>query len=254
MIYLDDRIGSGELLPLFKPYGVSVSRERMEFGDMAWEGWGPRGKCMVGVERKRIDDLLQSIHTKRLSGHQLPGMVDHYDYGYLVVEGLWKASESGELLVREGDWDRGRWVGRGVPTRAVHNYLMGLSLRAGLIAWRTTCERETVEFVVDQYRMWTEKRWEEHKAHEAVYVGKGAFQAVDGGRGHRLNLQVRKAGPVELVALMVPGLGEKLAYRVGKKFGSVLAMACASEERWGEIKGISRQGAVRIRKWLTGAD
>lgn len=255
MILLDDRIGSGELLPRFRPYGVSVSKERMQFGDMAWEGWGPKGKCMVGVERKRIDDLVQSIQEKRLSGHQLPGMVEHYDYGYLVVEGIWKTGVDGELMVLDNRDGRGKFVSRGMPTRAIHNYLMGLTLRAGMIVWRTADDRETVEFVVDQYRMWTEKKWDEHKAHQAIYAGKGVFQGGDiNGEGRRLCLRVRKAGPVELVALMVPGLGEKLAYRVGKKFGSVLSMACASEERWGEVKGISRQGAVKIRKWLTGAD
>lgn len=252
MIRLDDRVGSGELLPLFRPFGVSVEKVRLEFGDLCWQGNGPKGLCMVGVERKRIDDLVQSMQSGRLSGHQLPGMVENYDFGYLVVEGFWKADpQTGELLVSMG---RDRWVKRGIQVRAIHNYLFGLSLRAGMLVWRTGTDRETVEFVVDQYRMWTEKRWDEHKAHEQVYTGGASMdlseEQREGGGGRRLYLNVKPPTNAELLASVMPGLGKKLAYRVGKKFGTPMQMMLAEADRWAEVKGVSVKMGQRLRRWF----
>lgn len=253
MISLDDRIGSKELRNLFRPFGIAVELKRMESGDIAFEGWGPKGRCAIGIERKRIDDLVQSMETGRLSGHQLGKMAQTYDYGYLVVEGIWKAGENGELMVFGG---RDRWFPRKVSVRGINNYLMGLSLRAGLICWRTSTDRETVEFTVDQYRMWNEKRWEEHKSHETIYTG------ADNGEGFELNSRAglgrnlfhipRVVGEVELFAKIIPGVGDRLAHRVGKKFGTIGAAVNSDESRWAEVKGISKEGAKKIRNWMWG--
>lgn len=246
MIKLDDRIGSGELLPMFRPFGVTVQKVRLDFADVCWEGWGPKGRVMVGLERKKLDDLIQCMHDGRLSGHQLPGLCETYDYAYLVVEGIWKTDSNGEVveLSRRGDWVR-----KGIQARAINNYLMGLSLRAGLIAWKTSTDRETVEFIVDQYKMW-EKRWEEHKAHERIYTGGNSLELAEQGAGRRLFLNVRPPNNVELVASVMPGLGAKLAYRVGKKFGNVMNMVLADELKWAEIKGISKEGGRKLRQWF----
>lgn len=242
MLDLDYRIGSGELLNGFKPFGISVQKTTLAFGDMAWEGNGPNGLCRVGVERKKIDDLLQSIQDQRLSGHQLPGMVDYYDYGYLVVEGVWKPGDGGQLMVWDGA--RNEWKGRGVMARAIHNYLTTLSVQCGVMVWRTAGRKETVEYVVDQYRYWREKRWEEHRAHQGVYLGRQ--------EGKRLRLGVRELGAVEKVALVMPGVGAELAYRVGKKFDTVRGMCEAEAGKWAEVKGIGKKGGERLRGWLNG--
>ena len=252
MIQLDDRIGSGELLPYFRPYGIRVEKVRLPFGDVAWEGSGPNGRCMIGLERKRLDDLVQSMQSGRLSGHQLPGMVETYDYGYLLVEGIWRTSQSTgevEVLERSGKWER-----RGIQVRALHNYLFGLSLRAGMLAWKTSNERETVEFVVDQYRMW-EKPWEDHSAHEQTYTGAVAMELAGGGElgrggGRRLFLNVRPPTNAEIVACVMPGIGRKLSYRVGKKFGCVANMVRANEVEWGQIKGVSVAMGRKLRDWF----
>lgn len=247
MIDLDHRIGSGELLRKFAPYGVAVNKTVLAFGDMAWEGWGPNGLCLVGVERKRIDDLLQSIHSKRLSGYQLPGIVEHYDFGYLVVEGIWRTGEGGQLVVWEGD-GRG-WTRRNMMARGVHNYLTTLSVQCGVNVWRTGKAQETVEYVVDQYRYWTEKKWEEHRAHQAVYLGKQEGKRLRLGLAGRGKMN-RALGPVEKVALVMPGMGEELAYRVGKKFGSVRGMCEADEGKWREVKGVGKVKAGEYVEWL----
>jgi len=79
VISLDDRTGSKELTPLFHPYGIPIEVKRLDFGDLAFEGNGPHGRCAVVIERKQITELVQAIESRRLSGHQLPGMADDYD-------------------------------------------------------------------------------------------------------------------------------------------------------------------------------
>lgn len=240
MIRIDYRTGSGELEKLFLPYGIKVEKTTLSSGDFDWVGKGPGGaQVSVVVERKRLDsDLIQSMQSRRLSGKQLPGMCDEYDYGYLVVEGIWRVGADGQIEVPVGDNNRS-WRSLGVHSRAVHNYLMGLSFRAGLQPWKTNSARETVSFVVDQYRMWTEKAWDEHKCHEAVYA------PADASNGRRLSLRTRKITVMEKLCMQLPGVDAK-ARDVATHFGSADRMTAATVDEWQEVKGIGKVGAQRI--------
>src|SRR5271169_4444109 len=126
MILLDDRVGSHELLPYFSPYGVQVESTRLDYGDACWVGKGPDGDCMVGVERKTIGDFISSMRGKRLAGHQLPGLMSSYEFTYLIVEGIYRPGETGELEQRQGH-GKGKsgwgWKGMGVRYREVDNHL-----------------------------------------------------------------------------------------------------------------------------------
>src|SRR5262245_5878451 len=99
MIRVDSRSGSGELSPYFEPYGLVVEKTHLDYGDFDFEGSGPKGKCGVVFERKRIEDLVDSMQTGRLSGHQLPGICENYDYGYLIIEGIWRPGREGFLEI-----------------------------------------------------------------------------------------------------------------------------------------------------------
>src|ERR1044071_4618368 len=99
ILRIDDRIGSVELAPLFQSYGIKPIVCRLEFGDLDFVGRGPQGGCAIVVERKRINDLVSSIQSKRLSGHQTPGMARSYDYAYLIVEGIWRPAENDQLEI-----------------------------------------------------------------------------------------------------------------------------------------------------------
>lgn len=256
-IALDHRTGSGELAPLFAQYGIKPDVRRLEFGDMAFEGNGPNGRCAITVERKRIEDLVQSITSKRLSGHQLPGMADQYDYCYLLVEGIWRPGPSGELQIAHGsvEADRfgGRWLpshGRGIGYRNVDNYLSTLELHAGVIYRRTLGPHETVAMVVDLYRWW-DKAWAEHSSHIAVYAP--AVPTV--GRG-RIELARRAVPLAEAWAMQLQGVQDK-AQAVAQHFGSARAMANATAADWIEVKGvgkvIARRAVEAINEQIPGA-
>ena len=69
MIRVDDRVGSIELLPKLREYGVKVASERLQYGDFAWLGNGPLGRSNIAIERKRIHDLIDSIVSTPATGY-----------------------------------------------------------------------------------------------------------------------------------------------------------------------------------------
>ncbi len=245
-IAIDYRTGSKELVPLFLPYGIQPAITKLEFGDLAFEGNGPGGRCAVVIERKQVGELVSSIQSRRLSGHQMPGMAESYDYCYLIVEGIWRPGPDGELQIGQGGFEAessfgGRWVrGHGRAQflyRSVDNYLATLELHAGVICRRTLSPTETVAMVVDLYHWWNEKLWEGHSSHLGVYA-----PAVV----RKMNLSRRRVSLAEKWAMQLPGVDTK-AERVAEYFRSARVMANAGVKDWLEINGIGpviAKGAV----------
>lgn len=248
-IALDYRTGSKELEPLFRDYGIQVEVKKLEFGDLAFEGNGPQGRCAVVFERKVVSDLIASIQSRRLSGHQMPGMADAYDYCYLIVEGAYRPGPSGEMQVGQGSFQGdvtfgGRWTGgfgrRPLLYRAIDNYLATLELQAGVIFRRTLSPVETVAVVVDLYHWWNDKLWNEHSSHLGVY----APAVVKAGKS-RLNLARRKVSLAEKWAMQLDGIDTK-GQLVAEYFGSARAMANADPLEWAGINGIGKQTARQV--------
>jgi ERCC4-type nuclease len=248
-ISLDFRTGSKELAPLFLPYGIQPQLTKLDFGDLAFEGNGPQGRCAIVIERKQIADLIASIQSRRLSGHQLPGMADTYDYCYLIVEGVWRPGPEGEMQLGYGGMQDektfgGSWRpvhGRSILYRAVDNYLSTLELHAGLIYRRTLDALETVHTIVDLYHWWNDKQWMEHSSHLGVYApGEPKL-----GRGRKLNLVRREISLAEKWAMQLDGIDTK-AQAAAKHFGSARALADAVEADWIAIRGIGKPTAQQV--------
>src|SRR5215471_7722117 len=112
MILIDERVGSKELLPYFKPFDVEAEICRLGFADAAFVGNGPDGIISIGIERKVLGDLLASMRAERLAGHQLDGLLENYQVNYLIVEGICRPGRNGELeQIRGNDW-RAIYIGR----------------------------------------------------------------------------------------------------------------------------------------------
>ena len=236
MLLLDDRQGSGELLPLFKPYDVQVELARLEFGDACWSGRGSTGPELIGVERKTIHDLVASMRSKRLSGHQLPGLMRTYDWVYLLVEGIWKCGQKGDVQVLA----RGGWVALAVGSkpilyREVDHYLSTLACVCGVQVERTSDERQTVAWLVSRYKWWVDKEWGQHRSHVEVYA---PYEAGSGSRrGSFLN---RTPSLAEKVAAQIPGL-DRGALQVAKRFRTVERLVGASVGEWAAVE-LEQQG------------
>ncbi len=234
MIRIDTRPGSGELSSLFRTYGLQPERVKLEYGDLEFSGQGAKGECLIAIERKRINDLVASITSDRLAGHQLQGMARTYDVIYLIIEGLWR-NLNGHVEIRENS----TWFKAPIDPRRLNGFLTTLESKAGIIVRRTDRPEETVSMVVDLYRWW-QQPWEDHKSHQAIYT----VQPTNA-NGHRtVSLIPRDVTLVEKVALQFPGLAERARY-AADRWPTVRSMMHASEEDWADLLWIDKNGKER---------
>jgi ERCC4-type nuclease len=232
-IYIDRRIGSAELYTPLQNRGVPVELTTLEFGDVCFIGYGPETQIVVGVERKRITDLLQSLISGRLSGHQLPGLVESYAYRWLLVEGSYRESPDGFVEIPRG---HGKWDVIRLQYTALENYLVTLCLRGGIHVQRTYSVHESAAWLDALHRWWTRKDWADHRSHLALH------QSADYAIFLRPTL-------VHAMAAQLPGIDQK-AKDIAVKFKSVADMVAAEEPEWRTIPGIGKTLAARIHKAL----
>ncbi len=247
MILLDDRVGSKELMRYFLPFDVRVESTRLEFGDACWAGSGPHGDCMIGLERKRIRDLVNSIRDRRLSGHQLPGLMESYEFVYLIVEGFYRPGLHGELEEGRGG---GMWRPLGPMYREIDNHLSTLELKCGVIVRRTATPTETAAVIVDLYKWWTEKSWDQHRSHHQIH----SITPQSLAHGRKLSFIApeqeirRKYGPKAVdvwhMAAQLDGLDTK-AELVAAHFRTPRKMMEATISDWLQIPGIGPVLAAR---------
>lgn len=245
MLFLDDR-EPPELRRYMSAYDVQVEVTRLEYGDAYWEGRGQRGPVSVGVERKYITDFISSMRDRRLTGHQLRGMSEAYDYHYLIIEGLWRPHPSGCIEVMNGGvgWKPVYTKNYSVGYREVDGYISGLELRRNVIVCRTWTMQETAALLVSRYLNW-QKEWEQHKSHENLYAPP---PTVTRSRG-RARLYTSTPSPAALVAAQLPGIDSK-AWDVASHFKTVDRLVNASEREWQEIKGVGKTTARQVWQWL----
>lgn len=244
-IEIDSREGSGPFARLFNPYGIEIQLTRLNSGDFAFAGCGPQGTANIGFERKTINEIMDCITgDDRLTGEQLPKMAEDYDYCYLIVEGIWKAGKDGQVMVcRHG----AHWKTYGLHARSLHNYLMGLTLRTGLIVWCSGTQQGTVDFLVDQYRMW-QVPWDDHTSHNRIYAPKGAPGKL------RFIFKTKAMRRLEAVLVQLPGLDSR-AMDAARYFGSIRKALAATPEQWGNITiGGRKLGLETGRKIVSAID
>jgi ERCC4-type nuclease len=228
-IALDDRRGSAELLGYFPPGVARLAR--LEFGDAAFMGKGAGGApVMVGVERKTLRDLVGSLESGRLAGHQLPGLQASYNTVYLVIEGIYRESR-GNLEERVGE----KWKAIGITEKGFNGYLNTLSVLGGVIVRQTTYPSRTAGLIVHLYRWW-ERGLEEHKSHLGFYEVPAASALL------------LKPSLIRLIAKELPGIGWERSIAVERHFGSILSMMVAGEDEWRQIPGIGKVLSQQIVK------
>ncbi|HEV2172467.1 MAG TPA: hypothetical protein VGR71_02820, partial [Nitrospira sp.] len=83
----DAAVGSRELVHGIRQLGCDAETVAGLSTDFQFDGTYEIGHCLVGIERKAIEDLLQSMRDNRLGGGQVGRAIDCYDYYYVIVEG-----------------------------------------------------------------------------------------------------------------------------------------------------------------------
>jgi ERCC4-type nuclease len=174
VLLVDRRIGSADLAAPLRREGLEVDDTvTLPFGDVAFMGRGEKGAPLfIGMELKRISDLIASLASDRLAGHQLPGLVPGGDGGYdrawLIVEEDWTHDESGRVVRWKGKQKR---VIPGAPQAAdLEKRLFTLETRGGLHIRHSARREDTIRFIATYYRCWTDKDLDQHKSHLAIHA------------------------------------------------------------------------------------
>ena len=237
-LLVDDREDS-LLVQHLETFGLPLSVCRLDFGDLAIESCDGR---LIGYERKRLSDLINSMQDRRLSGHQLRGMYSLYDRVELVVEGVWRPGEGGEIMVpngRTGTWTTYYNHARsGISFRQVDSYLYSLQECGGVYVWRTGSVQETAHLYASRWHWW-QKAYHLHKSHDVLFANEPSAQ-----RRGAVTLHQGAPNIVTLLAAQLPGLDAK-AWDVGKHFASAYDRVNATVAEWRRVEWTDRSGHVK---------
>lgn len=241
-LQLDDRTGSGDLLPLLRSRAIPTVLTRLTYGDAAFMGRGPEDCPLpIGIEIKQLSDVLKCITDGRFAGHQLPGLVASYAYTWLAIEGIYRADTQSGLLqtFAKGTWRSATIGSRTFMSRELDHWLLTISVKGGVRIVRTSNRDDTTLFLAHLYRWWTDKSLDEHRAHLAADTS----HMPDSALFTRPTLS-------RLVAKELPGIGWEKAAQVAKAFPTVAELACADVADWLGIPGIGPKTAEKVVRAL----
>lgn len=242
MLTVDNRVGSVELVDTLRAMHVEVEAKRLDFGDFAFEGNSQKGKCLVGIERKKVRDILCCIEDNRFAAHQLPGLIETYDYCYLILEGYWTVDETTLDLIKPSSVGCGHGVpirtgpNRSIPYRQLDNYLNSIATQSSCRIKTSLSAAETIMQIVDLYH-WFQKDWSAHQSLKVLRKEPAKFTF--------LTPSVR-----QLVASCLPGVGFEKSAHIARHFRTITDMVLATPADWASIQGVGKTLAARITKLL----
>jgi ERCC4-type nuclease len=231
MILVDARVGSGDLVDPLRRLSLPIEKAHLGFGDVAFVGRGVGGEVVsVGIELKKFRDLVASLRSGRLQGHQLVGLQQAYDFRWLIVEGQWKQGRRGELV-------QGKTPVRGAMSGAeLEKRLITLEVQGGLRIRHTFSRRDTLRVICNLYRWWTDRALEDHDSHVAIY--------------HPASLA--PVSQFRQIVSTLPCIGVKISKIVESHFdGDIRRAINASTAEWAAIEGLGERSAQRIVQSLS---
>lgn len=175
MLFVDDREGSSDVFKSLDRAGLPVDLCRLDSGDIYFVGRGTKGAPLnIGIEHKTVADVVSSVKTGRLQGHQLQemrgaaeGEKPAFDLCWLLVEGEWIYDKSGMLMRRSG---AKRLKPLGMTVDELWKRLTVLHLCGGL-NWLSFPHRaDTVRWISAFYHALTDKDLDQHKSHLTIYT------------------------------------------------------------------------------------
>lgn len=235
-VLIDYREGSKHLLRPLQRRGLDVEITNLPYGDICFGGRGiGDAPVAIGIELKRLTDLVSSLRSGRLADTQLPGMMGTpekrglYDYGWLLIEGQYRVNKGGQLIHLTGEgW---KPVKGGMNVAELEKQVLTLEMATGVHVRFTNREEDTVTFLYNLYRWWTDKPMDAHTSHLGGQRPQGIIPLSD----FRATVEVR-----------CPGMGHAMSLAAEVKFGGSLRRAAmATAEDWAGIQSIDRRGRVR---------
>lgn len=240
MIYVDYNKGSIELLPLILANHVKAERTSLPSADFCFEGHGPHGPITVGIERKTLHDLLNSIETARYNRQRLD-MKQVYDICVLMVEGHWRPHDPQGVLMEgfnEGlSWGYCRYRSRKTMYSEIYRYLIGVASTGVIICYPKSmwhCAYDICEW----FHYWN-KPFHEHRSMREIQ--KVAIPTLE----FRPSLVRKWANDIQEVGLVLSEHAERL-------FKKPITLAQADEGEWLRIPGVGVATAKKIVKEIRG--
>jgi len=231
MLLVAKEPSSAELEIPLQRLGIPAEKTHLDFGDFALIGRGIGGKqVMVGVEMKKVKDLIGSLRTQRLQGHQAPGMLATYDYRYLLVEGETRIDKHGLICMR-GKFGRWTPVRSSMTIMELEERILTLVHNGGFHFVRTTnTRRDSLFWLASLYYWWTDRDMDEHKSHIGIHTPSGVVPLT----------RFRKA------VYALPGIGLKTSLAAQKQFRSLRRAIGESEVKdWAELVTTGSEGRSR---------
>ena len=236
MILVDTRAGSRELSPVLRRrFRLPVEDQDMEFGDVAFAGQSSKGWIDVGIEVKKLSDLLSSLDDHRLIGHQIRGMHNTYEEVWLAIIGDWASDKEGRITVpRSTRTGKRRWVVE--PHNAMYcdleSRLLTLQLKGGVRIVRHQSQYQVCRWIGLLYHWW-QKRWGDHHTLDVFFTPR-----PDDRRIFRRPLSTVRRWAKEL-----PGIEWTISQDVERRFRTAQQMANAELAEWMSIPGIGKAKA-----------
>lgn len=245
MILVDYREKPGkrdkhELVELIRRFGVKAEKADLPFGDFAFEGFDTKGPIAIGVERKRLHDMLNCIDDRRLVTHQRWGITQLYDERWLLIEGIWRSHDPQDMLMEgnnKGEWWPCRPGGRSVLYSKLRRYLFSVARSGSFVDILYT--RDMVQTAQDLTHLWHYYQKRDHMSHMCK---------------QRMNI-AQLAGRPALVrrwAEEIDGIGPKKAEAAAQLFKTPIALASSEIEEWLCIPNVGVRTAHDIMAQLEG--
>ena len=247
MLSIDRRKGSAELAPLFDGLHVPYQVEELPFGDFSFVGNGVKGPGLIGVERKRIGDLINSMCDGRLVGHQLPGMFEYFDHSYLIVEGVLRPEPTTGILQQGVEDKRGAMWWKDITLgrrrfmwRDLDGFLTTVE-HSRVKVRRTDSSWMTAHTVASIYHWYTHKAWSEHDSLRQLHSVPFPVMTMED-----------KRNIVRRIAKEFAHIGVEKSLAVAMKFRSVWDMVTADRSEWETIPGIGPGISKRVQEEIHG--
>lgn len=167
----------------------------------------------VGVERKSVEDFLQSIIDKRLM-EQTKLLCETFECPVLIIEG------------------KSLYSRRAIHPNAIRGTLAALAVDIGIPMIPTVDEKETASI------LFTIARREQTLENREIAI-----------RGESKKLTLPECQRFIIEGL--PGISAVLAKRLLEHFGTAEKVLCASEKELQQVHGIGKEKAREIRRVLT---
>lgn len=246
MILVSSATGSWELQSLIQKQGVLCEKTSLASGDACFEGQGPEGLTGIGVERKRLRDMLDSINSGRLN-EQRGRMTGPYGFSFLILEGYWRPDIRTGILMRGLPQPDGKMVwtdqwGQGMSRQMYYKlrrYLFSVSL-AGMHVLYTRDVAHTAYDITELYHYF-QKPWREHKSMLAMHQQSVTIPTLN-----------RRAGLTRRWAFELAGVGMQYSEDAERVFRTPRVLANSEERDWMRIPGIGPKTAIEIVKEIGG--